>query len=80
MNERFENIDQLFKDELENYSPEVPKMAWNNISANLNNSRSRKIGAFKYKIAAGIALFLSVGTLLTFIQSDNEETINNFNE
>ena len=50
MNERFENIDQFFKDELENFSPEVPSMAWENISQSLSTKKSKKLRGFYYKI------------------------------
>ncbi len=72
MNDRFENIDQLFKDELEGYSPEVPGMAWDNISQSLNANKSKKLRGFYYKIAAGIALFLSAGSIIAFIVTDKD--------
>lgn len=76
MNERFENIDQYFKDELENYSPEVPAMAWDNISQSLNAGKSKKLRGFYYKIAAGLALLLSVGSIIALLLTDNDSFTN----
>lgn len=82
MSEQFDNIDQFFKNELESFSPEVPPMAWDNISEQLNARKSKKLKAFYYKIAAGIALLISAGSIIAFLISDNNSNITpqNFTE
>ncbi len=78
MSEKFENIDDLFREELENYSPEVPAGAWDGISAQLATNKPRKaIPLFVYKIAAGLALLLASGALTTILLQEKPETTQN---
>lgn len=76
MNESLENIDHLFKDELENFSPEVPPMAWENICLGLKTNKKRHIRSIVYKIAAGLALFIAAGSLITYVFTSKNTAIN----
>jgi hypothetical protein len=68
MKEEFENIDKLFKSELKDFSPDVPKGSWENIAMSLaNSSKSKKAPLFFWKVAAGVALFLGSATLGTYL-------------
>ncbi len=64
MKEEIENIDGFFRDELKNYSPELPMGAWDNIAAKLasQNAPKRVIPLF-WKVAASVALFLGTTAL-----------------
>lgn len=76
MNESLENIDQLFKDELENFSPELPPLAWDNISQGLNARKKKNIRAIIYKVAAGVAIFIAAGSLIAYVFSSKNPAIN----
>lgn len=73
MSEKFENIDDLFKKELEGYAPEVPEDSWDDIALALVKApRKRRLALF-YKIAAGFALLLSTGILSHYVITSNKE-------
>lgn len=68
MKEEFNNIDNLFKRQVKDFSPDVPDGAWENIAMALaNTGKSKKMPLFFWKIAAGVALLLGSATLGTYL-------------
>lgn len=67
MSERFENIDELFKNELGDYSPAVPHNMWKNIEPLLQKKQGKKAWLSFYKIAGSIALILATGSLGVYL-------------
>jgi hypothetical protein len=69
MEERLENIDLIFRDELNGYSPEVPEGMWERIAVNITPQKKRAIIPLFWKIAASVAFILTTGSLATYILS-----------
>ena len=67
MEDRFDNIDQFFKGEFNNYSPELPEGMWESIQEKLAENRRRRILPLFLKWAAGIAILVSVGTTAGYL-------------
>jgi cytoskeletal protein RodZ len=78
MEQRLENIDQFFRDELKEFSPEIPDGTWERIALSLP-VRSKKNILLFWKIAAGIAFVLATGSIATYIIL-SEPDINNTSE
>lgn len=61
MTDMNENIDNLFRDQLENYE-EIPESAvWENISRQLSRKKARNLVILVSKVAAGVTLLVSIG-------------------
>lgn len=69
MEERLENIDLIFRDELNGYSPEVPEGVWERIAENITPRKKRTIIPLYWKIAASVAFILTTGSLAFYIIS-----------
>jgi hypothetical protein len=58
-----ENIDHLFAEELKGFSPTPPEGAWKSIEQRMAAQQTRKIPLYYYRIAAGLAALISIGSL-----------------
>jgi len=70
MKQEFNTIDEIFRAELNDYSPELPGDAWDKISISLAQTRQKKeafLFSRNWKIAATIALLVSTGSLTTYV-------------
>jgi hypothetical protein len=56
-----ENIDNLFRDQLESYEETPESFVWENISQQLSRRKKRKLVILVSKVAAGVALLMSLG-------------------
>lgn len=83
MKQEFNNIDELFRAELNDYSPAVPEDAWENIALSLAQPARKKAGFFvfhNWKIAASVALLISGGGLATYIFLNKPAAVNTIAE
>lgn len=74
MVERLENIDELFRDDLKNLTPEMPEGMWERIAEKIP-SRKRRLIPIIWKIAAGAAIVIATGSIATYFivsQPDNK--------
>ena len=74
MKEELENIDDLFKDELKDYSPKLPEGAWDNIAIQLaSQSSPRKVIPLFWKVAASVAVLISTGLLGIYLLNNKPQ-------
>lgn len=78
------DIDQIFREGLQDHSEKPPGFIWDNIEQNLNQKRLNRRRNIVYSIAASIALLISFGAgyLLTNVQNNdlvasNSSAVNN---
>ncbi|MBN2487200.1 MAG: outer membrane beta-barrel protein [Bacteroidales bacterium] len=74
MEEQRENMDQFFRDELKDYSPELPVDMWGKIAINIPQKRKKLILPLFWKVAAGIAIVVSTATLVLKLSSPDKNT------
>lgn len=67
MSREIENIDNLYRSELNNFTPKPPAGIWNNIEEQLAQKQVKKTAFPFYKLVAGIALLLASGSLGVFL-------------
>jgi hypothetical protein len=73
MKDKINNIDDLFRDKVYDYSTPPPGSVWNNIELNLGNNKRKKLIFFYFKIAAGF-IFLA-GLTALYIKIVNTHTL-----
>jgi hypothetical protein len=66
MEERFEHIDLLFRDNFSAFAPDVPDGMWGRIAEKLPAKKTRVIPLL-WKIAAGMAILIATGSLVTYL-------------
>ena len=59
-----ENIDKYFKDRIEEYSESPAPDTWDNIANHLGHDRKRKVIVFVWRVAAGIAVLISLSIFM----------------
>lgn len=78
MSKGYDNIDRLFKEEFNNFSPEVPDGIWENIAGEIMQPSKRRLLFMPFvKYAAAIALLIvTVGLSITLLNKRNKaETV-----
>ena len=70
MMESPENIDRYFKERLEHYKENPPQDTWDKIALRLGHNRKRRMVIFISRVAAGIAILVSLSVLFHYIQTD----------
>lgn len=67
MEDKFNNIDQFFKKEFNDFSPEIPVGMWEGIHQKLAENQKKKVLPLYFRIAAGAAIFISLSTGAGFL-------------
>lgn len=68
MTESSENMDRYFRDKLENYSQSPPQDTWDKIADRLGHRQKRKMVFFISRVAAGIAILISLSVIFYYAQ------------
>jgi hypothetical protein len=64
------DIDRIFKDGLQEYSPKVPAYIWDHIEQNLDHRKNKNRRTLIYSIAASVAILIAFGT--GFLMTENQ--------
>lgn len=70
MMQNFENIDRLFNEQLHDFSEKPRPEVWNNISERIGHNKKRKKILFITRVAAGVALLLSLSIAINYFLAD----------
>jgi hypothetical protein len=65
MEERFDNIDLLYRENFSEFAPDVPDGMWERIADKLPAKKSRVVPLI-WKIAAGMAILIATGSMITY--------------
>jgi hypothetical protein len=74
MKSNFENIDRLFKTRFEQFEQAPPDKVWEGIAVKLGHNRKKGVIMLIFRIAAGMALLLSLGTGYYFMSRQHQKT------
>ncbi|NJK84925.1 MAG: hypothetical protein HC906_02050 [Bacteroidales bacterium] len=72
MMQNFENIDRLFSEKLHDFSEKPRPEVWDKISEQMGHKRKRSLMLLTFRIAAGIAILLSLSLALNLMVNNNE--------
>jgi len=71
MSKEYKNIDDLFRDEFENFEPEPPEHVWENIKTHINTDHTGGIGGNSTIISISVIL-ITLGILSSFLLTNRE--------
>ncbi len=75
MSDKISHMDKVFKDKLGDYQADPPEGIWTGIKAGLGNKPRRKILIPLWQAAAGMALVITAGSLLYFLNRPFENKL-----
>lgn len=75
MEDRYKNMDKVFRDRLGDYHQQPPEEIWDGIKAGLGNKSRRKILIPLWQAAAGAALLITTGSLFYFLNRPGQDRV-----
>jgi hypothetical protein len=74
------DIDRIFKEGLNNYSPKAPDYIWGQVDLSLSNRKRRVKRTLVFSAAASVAILIAFGAGFLFTNSDNQNPVINNNQ